>query len=156
MAFNDGLILIILILTLLQRSSHRFFIVLVFGLLFGAHSVLSSQLSDFNYYLYDGLAALLIVAFVSTFPKTNQFTDRIMCVCLAIILCDFIGWLYLYEAGYSELLYNSSFVLIHLFAIFAVLTGDNKSEPFFISRMRFLRLHNWHSSVAHKSLHKKA
>lgn len=156
MAFNDGLILITLILTILQRESHRFFIVLMFGVLFGTHSVLSFQLSDFNYYLYDGLAALIIIAFVSIFSVPNQFTDRIMCVCLAIIFCDFIGWFYLYEPGYSEVLYNLSFVLIHLFAIYAMLVGDNKSEPFFISRLRFLRLHNWQGSVVHNSLHKKA
>ena len=156
MPFNDFLILASFILALCQRDKQRFYIAVAFSFSFGFHSIFSQHLSDFNYYLYDGLTGLAVIATIALFSRPDKFSDSILFVCLATIIFDFIGWFYLYENGLSPMIYNLSFTFIYLFAIYALLKGDNKSESFFISRVRFLRLHNWQGSVVHSSLHKKA
>ena len=156
MVFNDFLILVLCVLSLCQRAAYRFYIAILFSFSFGLHSIFSGCMSDFNYYFSDGIIGLMVLVSVALFSRPTRFSDLMIVSCGAIIFSDFLGWFYLYEGGFSPMAYNLFFSAIHSLVLYALLKGDKKDEPLYLSRLRFIRMSGWQGVNICNPLHKKA
>lgn len=143
---NAGLVFLIMMLSLLQRSAPRLFSALIFSVVSTVLIFIDAALSDYMLYMVSALASVLVMIGLSASVLVSSIVLTLHKICLAAILLNFGGYL-IYELGYSYLAYNLSFTILYIITILTLIKKDGRSDArgFGYTSWRATFSYNFHS-----------
>ena len=119
-----ALILILCIVSLLQKNEARFYAGVIFSVVTICGELLLPELDGILYYLSD---AILLLAFIHLSSKINSDSSAVFSLQILVliaIVADFAGWV-AWMIYAPPALYNASFLLIYSAAIIILLRREH-------------------------------
>ena len=136
----DFLTLVIVGIALLQSTTERMAIALVFASFTFVHNTFMYTLDGFMYYGSDALFYLLVILIISGTDSKARLAIDIQKISICAIILDFIGWqmwlLYIQPTGY-----NVAFMALYAWTIIILLRGEPEDVGNHAMGARFHFLH---------------
>lgn len=122
-----SLAVIILILSILQKTDERFFAACTYSILNSLHFLVLGDADGSVYYLTAAIFDIAIIYVASRTIKIVSTSIYIQRICIAEITLNFVGWV-MYESYIDPFAYNIAYALLQVAMIAVLLKKDAKND----------------------------
>lgn len=120
---NGILIFILLAVALMQKTSERLYVAVLFAILAGIHHIALYSVEGIAYYGSAALVDFSVIFFTYKLRVLSKAIKAIQDICIASILLNGIGWV-MWMTYMPPHAYNAMFIALYSWAIITLLRKD--------------------------------
>ena len=123
----DGLLVIICVIAIFQKTKERFNAAMTFAIFCGVHGAIGRYVDAPLYYYSAMVFSVSMLGVFCCLMKPMRLTDNLVDISIISLIINFYG-LMIYEAGFLHDTYNIFYAALYLIAILSLLRGDCANE----------------------------
>ena len=123
----DFLTLVIVGIALLQPTTDRKIVAMIFASLTFIHNEFLYGLEGLLYYDTDALFYIIIISAIGFVNSKSQLIDDLQKISIAAVALDYFGW-FIWMAYMPPTGYNVAFMALYAWTIFILLRGEPKHD----------------------------